>query len=172
MRRRSKQILDFVEASVEELLGLVSVLLLVGSSVEERVVHVVRCYRRHVSWSVVRDSCGYGLTSGRVRGRSVWLQGAIGIAALLLPLLLEGAFEHADLSFELLVDPLCMARLALVLCDLGLHLGALNVPCVPGSLVVVPFDLEEAHNAWVASVSQQLGPRGRSNIPCNVYSAP
>lgn len=53
--------------------------------------------------------------------------------------------------FQLLVEALGAANLALLLRDLGLHLGALDVPGIAGSLVVVPFELEEAHHTWIGT---------------------
>lgn len=49
---------------------------------------------------------------------------------------------------QLLVELFGAPNLALLLCNLCLHLGALYVPRVAGSLVIVPFELEEAHHAY------------------------
>ena len=49
---------------------------------------------------------------------------------------------------ELVVELLRTTDLALLLCNLGLHFCALNVPCIAGTLVVVPFELEKSHNTW------------------------
>ena len=113
---------------------------------------------------------GRRLTSRR-GGRSWRLQRSIGIAALLSSLRLEGSLEHAHLSVQLFVGPLCVTALALVLCDFGLHLGAFNVPRISRSLVVVPFDLEEAHHTLSASANA-LMPVMAGSLPCKVYSAP
>lgn len=82
---------------------------------------------------------------------------------------------------ELVVELLCTAHLALLLCNLGLHFGALNVPGIPGALMVVPFELEEAHDTCT-TVSPLLSRERSPNtvmmverehgVPCRVYSVP
>ena len=70
-------------------------------------------------------------------------------APVLCALVLQRHFQHADLPLQLVVDLLAVTPFALELCNLGLHLGALNVPGIAGPFVVVPFDLEEAHHPCV-----------------------
>lgn len=78
---------------------------------------------------------------------------------------------------QLVVQPLRAAHLALLLCDLGLHLCTLNVPGIPSALVIVPFELQEAHySCSVVSLAALPGivclvsPAGA--VPCSVYSVP
>lgn len=75
--------------------------------------------------------------------------GRVGVGAVLAlrPLVGQGVLQHADVPVQLVVQLLCAAQLALLLRDLRLHLGALNVPRVAGALVAVPFELQEAHHA-------------------------
>jgi hypothetical protein len=114
-------------------------------------VAIVRGYTQQLAGSTPNSNEQRRVLTPSGHGRwLVWLQ----VGALLPPLGLEGIFEHAHLALELFVDSLCVTALALVLCDLGLHLGSLNVPRVAGPLVVVPFDLEETHDACVLRVSR------------------
>lgn len=69
------------------------------------------------------------------------------LASVLCALILQGHLEHANLPLQLVVNLLGMAALPFKFRNLGLHLGAFNVPGVPSALMVVPFDLEEAHDA-------------------------
>lgn len=65
---------------------------------------------------------------------------------LLLAFVGEGLLQHADVLVQLVVELLRTPHLAFLLRDLGLHLCALNVPCVSCTLVVVPFELEKSHH--------------------------
>ena len=80
---------------------------------------------------------------------SLLVVGGLGFSARLAlgALVHEGLLQHADVLVQLVVQLPCAPNLALLLRDLGLHLGALNVPRVPGALVVVPLELQEAHDA-------------------------
>lgn len=58
---------------------------------------------------------------------------------LLLALIRKCLLQHTDVLVELIVQLLPTADLALLLCNLGLHLRPFYVPGVAGTLVVVPF---------------------------------
>lgn len=68
----------------------------------------------------------------------------------LISLVCQGLLQHTNMLVQLVIQLLRAPNLALLLCDLSLHFRALNIPCVPSSLVVVPFDLQKAHNTCVA----------------------
>lgn len=115
----------------------------------------------HTQTSVSLLPLGWGGVCLRIRSCC----SAIGGGSLLRSLVLQRDLEHADLPLQLLIDSLSMSAFPFLLCDLGLHFGALNVPCVAGSLVVVPFDLEEAHDACKrlsVNCPPILGPHGRA----------
>jgi hypothetical protein len=57
------------------------------------------------------------------------------------PLVHECLLEHANVLVQLVVELLSTPDLALLLRDFGLHLRAFDIPCVPGALVTVPFEL-------------------------------
>jgi hypothetical protein len=75
----------------------------------------------------------------------LWCARAPVSSRTLCPLLLQLLLQHLDMLHELFVDPLRLSRFAFLLCDLGLHLCALNVPSIPRSFMGMPFKLEEAH---------------------------
>ena len=93
------------------------------------------------------------------------------------PLVCQCVLQHSDMLIQLVVQLLCAAHLALLLCDLSLHLGTLNVPRISGALMVVPFELQEAHYSCSvvspAALPQRRVPRVPDGVlPCNVYSVP
>ena len=105
--------------------------------------------------------------------------GSLGVSAglVLVTLVGQGVLQHPDVLVELVVELLRAAHLALLLRDLGLHLGPLNVPGIAGAFVVVPFELQEAHNpcglvSRAASSNMACVVATDGALPCSVYSVP
>jgi hypothetical protein len=101
----------------------------------------------------------------------------LGAALALVTLVGQGVLQHPDVLVQLVVELLRAAHLALLLRDLGLHLGPLNVPGIPGAFVVVPFELQEAHNpcglvSRAASSNMVCVVSTDGALPCSVYSVP
>jgi len=57
------------------------------------------------------------------------------------PFIHERLLQHPNVLVQLVIQLLRAPDLAFLLCDFGFHFGALDVPGVPGTLVVVPFEL-------------------------------
>lgn len=96
---------------------------------------------------------------------------------LLFPLVQESLLQHTDMLVQLVIQLLRTANLTLLLRDLGFHLCPLDIPRVPSPLMIVPFQLQKAHDscAYVspAASSMYLGhaAEGRA-LPWRVYSVP
>ncbi len=138
MRRRREQVLDLVHALLKVLGGLVHVslalLIVVRNLVafRQRLAHRVRfhiCLRVLPAASIF-PSCG------RLRCSSC------SVASLsLFSFPPQRCLQYSNLPTQLLIN--CFRRIAFShrLGDLSPHLRSLDVPSIPRSLVIMPFDL-------------------------------